>query len=66
MSFPDNEEFHNICNSITQIYNLLENVNLRDLPEEYQKSLEKQQGPQFGIVYREYMIRYLKTKLNNK
>lgn len=64
--YCSNEEFHNICDSITQIYNLLENANLRDLPEEYQKSLEKQQGPQFGIVYREYMIRYLKTKLNNK
>ena len=41
----------------------MEGVTLKDLPEEYQRSLEKQKGAQFGVVYREYMIRLLKSKL---
>ncbi len=57
-------EFQNLCASITQIYNILEGLTLKDLPQEYQKSLEKQKGAQFGVVYREYMIKFLKEKLN--
>ena len=56
-------EFKNLCDAIVQVYNLMEGVTLKDLPEECQKSLEKQKGIQFGIVYREYMIRLLKSKL---
>ena len=44
-------EFNNLYDAIIQIYNLMEGITLKDLPEEYQRSLEKQKGAQFGIVY---------------
>ena len=50
---------------MTRIYDILEGITLKDLPKEDQKSLEKQKGAQFGIIYREYMIKLLKTKLKN-
>ncbi len=58
-----NNDFEKICAHITKIYNILENITLEDLPEEYQKSLKKQYGAKFGTMYREYMIRYLKAGL---
>lgn len=63
--YSSNLEFQNICNTMTRIYDILEGITLKDLPKEDQKSLEKQKGAQFGIIYREYMIKLLKTKLKN-
>ena len=63
--FCSDTQFKNVCDMIENLYDIMEGITLKDLPEEYQKSLEKQAGAQFGIVYREYMIRYLKSKLRN-
>lgn len=63
--YCNNTEFQKICDDITQIYDYLEGVSLKDLPEEYQKILKNQKGAKFGIAYRECMIKYLKSKLEN-
>ena len=45
-------------------YKIMENVSLKDLPEEVQASLSHFKGEKFGKLYREAMINYARNKLN--
>lgn len=55
--------FKHICDAVNKVYNIMENITLKDLPEDYQTSLEKKSGEKFGIAYREYMIKYLNSEI---
>lgn len=61
--YCSDEIFQNICKSIIKVFDIMKKVSLKDLSIEYQKSLSKQTGIKYGTLYREYMIRYLKTQL---
>ena len=49
---------------INQIYQSLKNKTLKDLPEQTQKELLKYSGAQFGKLYRDAMISYLKHEMS--
>mgnify|MGYP002854694679 CR=1 FL=1 len=61
--FCSDVEFNHICTQIIKVYEIMEDIRLDDLPEEYQQNLKKQTGAKFGATYREYMIKYLQKNL---
>ena len=63
--FCSDAQFKHICDMITTVYSIMEGITLKNLPEEYQTKLKKKTGAKFGIAYREYMIRYLQSKLKD-
>ena len=48
---------------IDNIYKIMENKTLKDLPEKTQEDLSKYSGEQFGKLYRDAMISYMKHEL---
>lgn len=62
----DNDEFEDICHNICAIFDIMEGVGLKELSEEQQNSLCRQSGEKFGVLYREYMLKYLKIQLLKK
>ena len=63
--YSNPETFYSICTCIRNIFNTMKGITLKDLPEEHQLSLAKQKGEKFGLIYREYMLKYLRNKLFN-
>lgn len=51
---------------INLIYDIMENKSLKDLPEKTQQDLRNFKGEQFGKLYRDAMISYLKYNLGKK
>ena len=49
---------------IDNLYQIMENKTLKDLPEQTQKELSKYSGEQFGKLYRDAMISYLKHEMS--
>ena len=49
---------------IMQEFNILKDKTLKDLPEETQSRLQKYKGYEFGKLYRDAMISYLKYGLH--
>lgn len=63
---PDTERqvtFQEVRNQVKRIYYIMENVTLDRLPVETQEKLKKFKGEQFGKLYRDAMISYLKGVL---
>ena len=61
----DIELLEDILKNILIVFDIMKNITLKDLPEKYQNSLSNFTGEKFGILYREYMIKYLTDKLKN-
>ena len=61
--YSNEEYFYSTCTKIRNIYNTMKGITLKDLPIEHQESLAKQKGEKFGLIYREYMLKYLRNKL---
>lgn len=57
------ETYYNVCDRIKTIYNILEDIGMEDLPIETQQNLARFKGEQFGKLYRDAMISYLKHNL---
>jgi len=55
----------NILHDMMNIFNIMENITLKNLPEKYQISLANFTGEKFGVLYREYMVRYLLNKIKS-
>ena len=58
------DNMHETFLHINQIYQSLKNKTLKDLPEQTQKELLKYSGEQFGKLYRDAMISYLKHEMS--
>ena len=56
----------NIIHQINNVFDIMEGITLKDLPEKIQKNLMKQKYEKIGILYRENMIKYLKEKLKER
>lgn len=59
---PQNN-INKITTDIKKIYTIMNGITLKDLPQKQQEYLKKKNGSEFGKTYRNYMIRYLKSKL---
>lgn len=59
------EEANNIVKHMRKIFDIMQGITLKDLPEKTQKDLSKQKGVKFGNLYRDAMISYLKFNLKN-
>ena len=55
-----------VLERIKTIYNIMHGITLKDLPKETQENLFRFKGEQFGKLYRDAMISYLKHNLNNE
>ena len=60
------ENYFKVIDRIKLIYNIMENVTLKDLPKETQENLFRFKGEQFGKLYRDAMISYLKKGLHDR
>lgn len=59
------EEANNIVKHMRKIFDIMQGITLKDLPEKTQEDLSKQKGVKFGNLYRDAMISYLKFNLKN-
>lgn len=55
--------FNHVLDRVKTIYNIMEGKTLKDLPNDTQENLAKHKGEQFGKLYRDAMISYLKHGL---
>ena len=55
--------YWNVLERIKTIYNIMHGITLKDLPKETQENLFRFKGEQFGKLYRDAMISYLKHGL---
>ena len=60
------ERCHSVVQRIKDIYNIMENKTLNDLPKEVQKNIKRFKGEKFGKMYRDAMIGYLLQNLKRK
>lgn len=59
---PDRiENYYNVTKTMNKIFNIMENVTLEDLPKDTQERLLAFKGEQFGKLYRDAKISYLKA-----
>ena len=58
--------YFEVLNRIEKIYSIMEGVTLKDLPVETQTNLFKHKGEEFGKLYRDAMISYLKHGLKQQ
>ena len=57
------ENMHKTIEYLDRIFNIMNGVTLKNLPEDTQKNLSRFKGVQFGKLYRDAMISYLKHSL---
>lgn len=57
------QTYWNVLERIKTIYNIMHGITLKDLPKETQENLFRFKGEQFGKLYRDAMISYLKHGL---
>ena len=62
--FNDNSKFFAMCDRMRQIFNIMHGVNLQTFDERTQQMLMRHSGEDFGKVYNETKIRYLKSKMD--
>ena len=62
-AYNSEEELTSIVDKAWEVYDIMENISLGDLPEETQIRLKKYKGEEFGKQYRDEMINYLRYKL---
>lgn len=58
------ENYYNVTKTMNKIFNIMENVTLKDLPEDTQEKLLRFKGEKFGNLYRDAKISYLKAHWN--
>lgn len=61
--FNDDSRFFELCDRMRKIFDIMHGVNLQTFDERTQQMLMRHSGEDFGKVYNETKIRYLKNKL---
>ena len=61
--YNDDSRFFELCNRMRKIFDIMHGVNLQTFDERTQQMLMRHSGEDFGKVYTETKIRYLKNKL---
>ena len=61
--YTDKQKFFNMCDRMRQIFDIMHGVNLETFDEKTQQMLMRHSGEDFGKVYNETKIRYLKEKM---
>lgn len=61
--FNDDSKFFDLCDRMRKIFDIMHGVNLQTFDERTQQMLMRHSGEDFGKVYTETKIRYLKNKL---
>ena len=61
--YNDDSKFFGLCNRMRKIFNIMHGVNLQTFDERTQQMLMRHTGEDFGKVYTETKIRYLKSQL---
>ena len=61
--FNDDSKFFELCDRMRKIFDIMNGVNLQTFDERTQQMLMRHSGEDFGKVYTETKIRYLKNKL---
>jgi len=56
--------FDDICERANLIFNIMQGITLKDLPESCQKKILESKGKNIGLMYRECMIKYLAKHLD--
>ena len=62
--FNDDSKFFDLCDRMRKIFDIMHGVNLQTFDERTQQMLMRHSGEDFGKVYNETKIRYLKNKLS--
>lgn len=61
--YNDDSRFFELCNRMRKIFDIMHGVNLQTFDERTQQMLMRHSGEDFGKVYTETKIRYLKSQL---
>lgn len=61
--YNDDSKFFGLCNRMRKIFDIMHGVNLQTFDERTQQMLMRHTGEDFGKVYTETKIRYLKSQL---
>ncbi|MBP5694519.1 MAG: multifunctional CCA tRNA nucleotidyl transferase/2'3'-cyclic phosphodiesterase/2'nucleotidase/phosphatase [Bacilli bacterium] len=61
--FNDDSKFFELCDRMRKIFDIMHGVNLQTFDERTQQMLMRHSGEDFGKVYNETKIRYLKSKM---
>ena len=61
--FNDDSRFFELCDRMRKIFDIMHGVNLQTFDERTQQMLMRHSGEDFGKVYNETKIRYLKSKM---
>ena len=61
--YNDDDKFFSLCDRMRQIFDIMHGVNLETFDEKTQQMLMRHSGEDFGKVYNETKIRYLKEKM---
>ena len=61
--YNDDDKFFTMCDRMRKIFNIMHGVNLETFDERTQQMLMRHTGEDFGKVYNETKIRYLKEKM---
>jgi len=59
----DIETYDSICTQIFRIFNIVKNIKIEDFSDQEKETLTRKKGVEFGILLREFKIRYLRKKL---
>ena len=62
--FNDDSRFFELCDRMRKIFDIMHGVNLQTFDERTQQMLMRHSGEDFGKVYNETKIRYLKSKMD--
>ena len=62
--YNDDSKFFGLCNRMRKIFDIMHGVNLQTFDERTQQMLMRHSGEDFGKVYTETKIRYLKSQLD--
>lgn len=61
--YNDDSKFFGLCNRMRKIFDIMHGVNLQTFDERTQQMLMRHTGEDFGKIYTETKIRYLKSQL---
>ena len=62
--YNDDSKFFGLCKRMREIFDIMHGVNLQTFDERTQQMLMRHTGEDFGKVYTEVKIRYLKSQLD--
>ena len=63
--YADTDTFNAICDRARTIFNIMKGVTLDDLSPSCRRKLFRYKGKRVGIIYREYMIKYLANSIDD-